>query len=105
MTRRKKQRVQGRHRASPNACVVPLTTDQQQAIIQFQKDFHERLRPMQETRGVAERIWRETVDAPRWRIAETTRPDHLSEEPPQLWTVGHAKVNYVDKIDSRRDEQ
>jgi hypothetical protein len=104
MTRRKVP-PKGRHRASPNASFVPLTIEQQQAITQFQKDFHARLQPMRETRAVAQRIWQETVDAPRWRIAETTRPEHLPEEPPQLWTVGHAKVNYVDKIDSRRDEQ
>jgi hypothetical protein len=32
-----------------------------------------------------------------WRVVDTPKPDEAEE--PKMWSVGHAKVNYVDHIE------
>ncbi len=68
------------------------------ALKQYQKDMIAARPVMQETSEVARRIWDETKNAKTLRIAETQMPD--GQQPPEVtpWTVGHAQVNYVDKI-------
>jgi hypothetical protein len=80
-----------------------MTPDQQAALTKWQKDFRTVWPQMQKTGVLAQRIFKEMVDAPQWQIAETERPEGVSE--PQMWTVGHAKVNYVDHIDTRGDSE
>jgi hypothetical protein len=78
--------------------VVHMTPEQFAALKQYQKDMKQARPLMQETSQVARRIWEETKNAKTLRVAETAMPD--GQEPPEMkpWTVGHAQVNYVDKI-------
>jgi hypothetical protein len=92
-----------RHRAiRPDA---GLTTEQERAFAQWQRDFQKAYPLMLETQSVAKRLWQELLDAPGWRIAESEDPQHLRSEQPEMWTVGHAKVNYVDHIDVKGDTE
>ena len=89
----------GRRRGAGEHTVY-LNDEQKAAITKFQKDFKTVLPRIQESQVVAQRIFQEMLDAPTWQIAETERPERLGPaEEQKVWTVGHAKVNYVDHID------
>jgi hypothetical protein len=88
---------QPQKRKIKNPVTVYLNTEQQAALTQFQKDFQKALPLMVETAGVAQRIFQEVMDAPQWKIVETDKPNDVPK--PQMWTVGHAKVNHVDHIE------
>lgn len=79
------------------AQTIYLTPEQQAALTQFQKDFQKTLPVIEETQAVAQRIFQELIDAPRWRIAETQMPNGISQPEQKMWTVGHAKVNIIDE--------
>lgn len=93
--RPKKHQAQQRRIRDPHT--VHLTAEQQEALIKFQQDFHKAVPMMVETASVAQRIFQEIMDAPQWKIAETDKPKDVPAQ--KMWTVGHAKVNYVDQID------
>lgn len=75
-----------------------LTAEEFAALKQYQKDMKAAKPLMHETSSVAQRIWDETVNAPTLRVAETQMPDGQQAPEFEPWTVGHAQVNYVDKI-------
>lgn len=78
---------------------IQLSPAQQTALIEFQKEFRAAWPIMQEASVAAQRIFQETLDAPKWAIVDN-EPDKPYEKP-EMWTVGHAKINYVDHIDRR----
>jgi hypothetical protein len=88
---------------------VYLTGEQQAALTDFQKTVRAVAPKVAEANMVAQRLFQEMVDSPEWRIIETPEEYRLGEDGkpamPEVWKTGHAKVNYVDHIDSRRDEE
>ena len=82
-----------------------LTTEQERALAQWQRDYQKAAPLIVETQAVAQRIWQELLNADEWRIAESVPPEHLKPKQPELWSVGHAKVNIVDHIDIKEDPQ
>ena len=84
-----------------------LSSEQQHALAQFQRDYQKAHPVMMQARAVAERLWKELLDADEWRIATSQVPEHFQKqvEQPEMWSVGHAKVNYVDKIDIKGDSE
>jgi Holliday junction resolvase len=95
----KKHQAQQRKVRDPHT--VYLNAEQQAALTKFQQDFRAAAPMMVETANVAQRIFQEVLDAPQWKIADTDRPNDAPKQ--QMWTVGHAKVNYVDHIDRADD--
>lgn len=77
---------------------LQLDGDQKLALGKFQKDFTRAMPHMVGMAQAAQRIHQDMVNAPNWRIADTPKPDEIPE--PKMWSVGHAKVNYVDHIDT-----
>jgi hypothetical protein len=84
-----------------------LTPEQQEALAKWQKDFQRAHPLIVETQAVAQRLWKELLDADEWRIAVSEVPEHLKaqQEKPEVWSVGHAKVNYVEKIEVKGDSE
>jgi hypothetical protein len=78
-----------------------LTIEERQAVMKFQRDAQKAMPKIVETAQAAQRVFAEMRDAPVWKLAETPRPQGVSE--PKLWTVGHAKVNYVDHIELKTE--
>lgn len=74
-----------------------LTGEQKSALGKFQTDVQTALPHMQEMARTAQALHRNMINAPVWKILDTPRPDDVPEQP-QEWTVGHAKVNFVDHI-------
>lgn len=73
-----------------------LSGEQQAALGTFQKDLKKVMPHMAAMAQAAKRLNQAMIDAPYWRVVETPKPDEVEE--PEMWTVGHAKVNYVDHI-------
>lgn len=88
MTQRKPKRPNNLHL---------LSGEQQQALGKFQKDLQTAMPHMIDMAKTAKRLHQNMLDAPVWRVVETPKPDEVEE--PQMWSVGHAKVNYVDHIE------
>ena len=84
-----------------------LSPEQQRALAEWQRTFQKAHPLMLETQSVARRLWQEVINATEWKIAESHVPEHMKEqvEQPEQWSVGHAKVNYVDHIDIKEDPQ
>jgi hypothetical protein len=77
---------------------IHLLSDEQRAALgKFQKDFKTAMPHMVELAEAAKRVHQAMIDAPMWRVVDTPKPDEAEE--PKMWSVGHAKVNYVDHIE------
>lgn len=75
-----------------------LSGEQLAALGKFQKDLKTTMPHMQAMAQAAKRVHQAMIDAPVWRVVETPKPEDLAE--PEPWTVGHAKINYVDHIET-----
>lgn len=75
-----------------------LDGQQRGALGQYAKDFQTALPHMQAFAKTAQRLHKEMVDAPVWRVVESPKPGEQQQEP-EMWSVGHAKINYVDHIE------
>jgi hypothetical protein len=73
-----------------------LDGEQRQALGKFQKDFQTAMPHMAQLAQAAKRLHQSMIDAPLWRVIDTPKPDDAPE--PEVWSVGHAQVNYVDHI-------
>jgi hypothetical protein len=82
---------------------IGMTTEQEHALVQWQKDYQKAAPLIAETQAVAQRVWQELLAADEWQIAQSVPPEHMRPQQPETWTVGHAKVNYVDHIDVKED--
>jgi hypothetical protein len=82
---------------SPNN-IGKLNNEQRAALAKFQKDLKTAMPHIAEMGQTAKRLHQNMIDAPFWRVVETPKPDEVEELKP--WTVGHAKVNYVDHIET-----
>lgn len=80
-----------------------LMPDQQAALQKWIRDFQAVAPEILKTAAIEQRLFQEMLDAPTWQLVETERPEEITEEP-EPWTVGHAKVNYVDNIDGIDEE-
>jgi hypothetical protein len=78
-----------------------LSMEQRKALAKVQRDLQAAMPKMVEMGRVAQRTFQDLTTAQNWHISETPRPEHVSE--PKPWTVGHAQVNYVDKIELRTE--
>lgn len=79
-----------------------LTDEQRAALRKFQRDLKTAKPVLSRTAQVAQDLHQAMVDAPVWRVTESPPPQQVSPPTqPELWTVGHAKVNYVDHIDTK----
>ena len=94
MTKRRKRKPR-------KMIAVNLSGEQFGALQQFQKDLQTARPRIKETAQAAQRIWQDTVNAPTLRISEGARPEDMPEPLPEQWHIGHAQVNYVDKIKRR----
>lgn len=97
---RRPEPVKGKRRGAGEHHVM-LSAEQQEALVQWQKDFKKVLPELQKTAVVAQRLFQEMLDASTWQIAVDEQPAGVEE--PKMWTVGHVKVNYVDHIETRGD--
>lgn len=88
MTQRKPRRPSNLHL---------LDGEQKQALGKFQDDLKTALPRMQDMARTAQKLHRSMVDAPVWRVLDTPKPDEI--EAPEMWSVGHAQVNYVEHIE------
>lgn len=73
-----------------------LSGQQQQELGKFQKDLKTAMPHMMALAEAGKRLHQAMIDAPVWRVVETPKPEAVEE--PEMWSVGHAKVNYVDHI-------
>lgn len=73
-----------------------LSDEQRAALRKFQTDYQKVAPRMAHLGQTAKQLHQAMIDAPVWRIVDTPKPDEVEE--PKMWTVGHAKVNYVDHI-------
>jgi hypothetical protein len=73
-----------------------LDGQQLEALGQFQKDFKQAMPHMQAMARAAQELRDAMVHAPLWRVIEAEKPEDAEE--PEVWSVGHAQVNYVDSI-------
>lgn len=80
-----------------------LSGEQQKALGQFQKDFKQALPHMAAMANTAKKLHQAMIDAPFWRVVDTPKPDEAPE--PEMWSVGHAQVNYVDHIKTEGTQQ
>lgn len=78
-----------------------LSMEQRKALAKVQRDLQAAMPKMVEAGRTAQRMFEDLKNAQNWQISETPRPEQVSE--PKPWTVGHAQVNYVDKIDLRTE--
>jgi hypothetical protein len=83
-------------RKRPNH-IGSLSGEQQQTLGKFQKDLKTAMPHMVAMAQAAKRLNQAMIDAPMWRVVDTPKPDEIEE--PQMWSVGHAKVNYVEHIE------
>lgn len=81
-----------------------LSGEQFEALKKFQKDFQTVAPQMQSAATAAKTLFDSMIEAPVWRIAETPRPQDVPQQP-EMWSVGHAKVNYVDHIDREGQDE
>jgi len=88
MRKRKAQRRNNIHMAD---------AEQKLALAQFQKDFTKALPQITALGQTAKAVHQSMVDAPFWRVVDAPKPEGAEE--PEMWSVGHAKVNYVDHIE------
>jgi len=89
---------QNRQRPQQDRQRAPLNTEQSAALQKWVRDFQTVAPEILKAAVVEQRLFQEMLDSPTWQIAETPQPEHITEQP-EPWTVGHAKVNYVEKID------
>ena len=76
-----------------------LTDAERQALQEFAATY-KRARPnIVKTAALAKRIHRELINAPVIGIGDGPKPPGMTASPPEMWTVGHAQVNYVDHIE------
>lgn len=74
-----------------------LDGQQREALGKFQKDLQQALPHMQGMAKTAMTLHQAIIDAPVLRVVDTPKPEGVPE--PELWSVGHAKVNYVEHIE------
>lgn len=72
--------------------VPPLDDEQLEAVNTFAEDFRAAVPVMMHAGQTAQRIWHEIVRSPTLSIPE--KPDDVSAD---MWSVGHAKINYTEK--------
>lgn len=92
-----KRRGAGQHK-------VALSPEQKESLTQWQKDFKKVFPAIQQSAGIAQRLFQEVMDAPIWQINEGPQLEE-QVEPPKPWTVGHAKVEYVNRIETKGDSE
>jgi hypothetical protein len=78
--------------------------EQRAAILKYQKDFAKAAPAIVELARDAKGYYDTFMGAPNWAIRDNPKPDEPQEDKPELWTVGHAQVNYVDHIKTTNDE-
>jgi hypothetical protein len=82
---------------------IPVTAEQREALDKYQRDFNRALPHITELATAAKNMHQAMVDAPVWSVNQVPRPEEQQGKP-ELWSVGHAKVNYVDHIKTANDE-
>lgn len=82
---------------------IQVTAEQREALGKYQKDFRKALPHITELAQSAKNMHQALIDAPLWSINQNPRPEGTQDKP-ELWTVGHAKVNYVDHIETTNIE-
>jgi hypothetical protein len=82
---------------------IQVTPEQREALGKYQRDFRAALPHIAELATAAKNMHQALVDAPVWNIVQNPKPEGAQDKP-QLWSVGHAKVNYVDHIETTNDE-
>lgn len=82
---------------------IQVTPEQREALDQYQKDFRKAAPQIAELASAAKGMHQALLDAPLWSVVENPKPEGHQDKP-ELWTVGHAKVNYVDHIKTTNDE-
>lgn len=76
-----------------------LDEAQQRELAKFQRDFKTVLPQMRGLAQTAKAVHQGMVNAPVWKVADAPKPDAPVQEP-GVWSVGHAKINYVDHIET-----
>lgn len=76
-----------------------LSTEQRAALAKFAGDFQKAMPHMAAAAKTAQKVHQSLLDAPTWNLVENVKPEEAQQQP-QMWTVGHAQVNYVDSIDT-----
>lgn len=84
-----------------------LSGQQREELGKFQKDLNKAMPHMMEMATTAKRLNQAMIDTPLWRVVDNApvQPQPEDFEEPKMWTVGHAKVNYVDHIKTSADDE
>lgn len=82
---------------------IRVTPEQREALGRYQRDFRAALPYIAELAGDAKAMHQAMIDAPLWRVLENPKPEGVQDKP-EVWSVGHAEVNYVDHIKTSNDE-
>ena len=80
-----------------------LSDEQRAAIAKFTKDVKKAMPHITTIGQVAKQMHQELINAPTWYLAQAPKPPGFADPPPEQWSVGHAKVNYVDHIETSQD--
>jgi len=82
-----------------------LSNQERAAVAKFTADLKKSMPSIFAVGQVARQVYQDFVDAPVWHIADAPKGVDFTEPGPQIHSVGHAKVNYVDHIETRQDDQ
>lgn len=80
-----------------------LSDEQRAAVAKFRKDVRKALPHIATIGNVAKGVYQEFIDAPGWHLGQAPKPCGFEDPPSEQWSVGHAKVNYVDHIETSQD--
>lgn len=82
---------------------IKVTPEQREALGKYQRDFKAAMPHITELATAAKGMHDALLGAPLWRVTEAPKPEGLQPKP-ELWSVGHAEVNYVEHIKTTNDE-
>jgi hypothetical protein len=82
---------------------IPVTAEQREALDKYQRDFNKAMPHIAELASAAKNMHQAMLDAPVWSVNAAPTPE-APQPGSEMWSVGHAKVNYVDHIKTANDE-
>lgn len=81
-----------------------LLDGQQRAELgKFGKDLRDAMPHMVEMATTAKALHKAMIEAPFWTIQDAPKPTDEEVGESEVWTVGHAKVNYVKPEDIKTE--
>lgn len=83
---------------------VHLGPERMTALQEFQRDLVTAMPQIGEITTSARQVFDEMVHAKTWNIVESEKPEDMVDRIQQSMSIGHAQVNYVDHIETKRSQ-